>query len=292
MHKSGYVSIIGNPNVGKSTLMNRLVGERLSIVTSKAQTTRHRILGIVDTPEHQIVYSDTPGYLTPAYALQEAMQAKVEETFEDTDVFLYLTDVVEKADKHKELIDKVAQQPMPVIVLINKIDLIDQSKLETLVAQWHALLPMAQIMPISALHNFGVNLIEPAILELLPEGPKFFPPDTLTNRPVRFFITEIIREKILLHCKQEVPYSVEVRIRSYKEGASLDHIEAVIYVARDSQKGILIGRGGRMLKRIGMEARHDIEVFLEKHVFLKLLVQVAEDWRNDEDELREFGYIE
>lgn len=292
MHKSGFVSIIGNPNVGKSTLMNWLVGERLSIVTSKAQTTRHRILGIVDTPAHQIVYSDTPGYLTPAYALQEAMQAKVEETFEDTDVFLYLTDVVEKANKHQELIDKVAQQPMPVLLLINKIDLIDQPALEALVAQWQALLPKAQIMPISALHNFGVDLIEPTILKLLPEGPKFFPPDTLTNRPVRFFIAEIIREKILLHCKQEVPYSVEVRVRSYQEEPGLDRIETVIFVARDSQKGILIGRGGRMLKRIGTEARHDIELFLQKRVFLRLVVQVAENWRDDEDDLREFGYIE
>lgn len=291
-HKSGYVSIIGNPNVGKSTLMNRLVGERLSIVTNKAQTTRHRIFGVVDTPDYQIVYSDTPGILSPAYALQRAMLKAVEATLEDSDVLLYITDVVEQPDKHAELVSRIAASPIKKLVCINKIDLTKQKDLEVLVARWAALMPGAEILPVSALHGFGIDLIQPKLVQMLPEGPKYFPPDTLTDRPVRFFVTEIIREKILLYCRQEVPYSVEVSVRSYEEGESLDRIDAVIYVARDSQKGILIGKGASMLKRIGVAARKDIEAFVQRKVHLALAVQVSENWRDDDETLRRFGYRE
>ena len=292
MHKSGFVSILGNPNVGKSTLMNRLVGERLSIVTSKAQTTRHRIFGIVDTPDYQIVYSDTPGILAPAYELQRTMLKAVEQTLEDSDFLLYITDVVENPGKHAEVFATIAKSPIPKLVLINKIDLTDQHTLEGLVAQWAERLPGAEVLPISALHGFGVELIQPKIISLLPEGEKYFPPDTLTDRPVRFFVTEIIREKILLYTHQEVPYSVEISVNDYREERGIDRIEAVIYVARDSQRGILIGHGGRMLKRIGIEARKDLERFLQKHVYLGLTVQVADNWRDDPDQLKRFGYTE
>ena len=265
MHKSGFVSILGNPNVGKSTLMNRLVGERLSIVTSKAQTTRHRIFGIVDTPDYQIVYSDTPGILAPAYELQRTMLKAVEQTLDDSDFLLYITDVVENPGKHAEFFATIAKSPIPKLVLINKIDLTDQHTLEGLVDQWAERLPGAEVLPISALHGFGVELIQPKIISLLPEGEKYFPPDTLTDRPVRFFVTE---------------------------ERGIDRIEAVIYVARDSQRGILIGQGGRMLKRIGIEARKDLERFLQKHVYLGLTVQVADNWRDDPDQLKRFGYTE
>lgn len=291
-HRSGFVSIVGNPNVGKSTLMNALVGERLSIVTNKAQTTRHRILGIVDSPDYQIVYSDTPGILSPHYALQEAMLGAVRQTFEDSDLLLYITDVVEQVDKHAPVLETIGGLGIPKLVIINKVDLVSQSELERLVESWHLRWPAAKILPVSALHNFGLEQIQPWILELLPVGEKYFPPDTLTDRPVRFFVTEIIREKILENCSDEIPYSVEVRVSSYREGEHLDKIEAVIYVSRDSQKGILIGRGGRMLKRIGSAARRDIERFLSKRVYLHLYVQVNANWRDDAEALRDFGYIE
>ncbi len=291
-HRSGFVSIVGNPNVGKSTLMNALVGERLSIVTNKAQTTRHRILGIVDTPDYQIVYSDTPGILSPHYGLQEAMLSAVRQTFEDSDLLLYITDVVEQVDKHAPVLERIGSLEIPKLVIINKVDLASQSELERLVASWRERWPAATVLPVSALHHFGLEQIQPWILELLPVGEKYFPPDTLTDRPVRFFVTEMIREKIFEHCSDEIPYSVEVRVSSYREGAHLDKIEAVIYVSRDSQKGILIGRGGRMLKRIGIAARRDIERFLGKRVYLHLYVQVNANWRDDAESLRDFGYIE
>lgn len=292
VHKAGFVSILGNPNVGKSTLMNLLVGERLSIVTNKAQTTRHRILGIVDTPSYQIVYSDTPGILIPNYALQEAMLAAVKQTFEDSDLILYITDTVEKFDKNPALLETIGKLDIPKLLLINKVDLTTQDKLELLVAQWRQRWPNATVLPISALHNFGIEHILPRILELLPVGEKFFPPDTLTDRPTRFFVAEIIREKILEFCQDEIPYSVEIAVNAYKEEETMDRIEAVIFVARDSQKGILIGRQGVMLKRIGTAARKDIERFLQKHVYLRLYVQVSDNWRNDAEKLRDFGYIE
>lgn len=292
MHKSGFVGIVGNPNVGKSTLMNRLVGERLSIVTSKSQTTRHRILGVVDTPDYQIVYSDTPGILAPVYELQRAMLRAVEGVLEDSDVLLYITDVVEQPDKHAAMLDMIATSDVPKLVLINKIDLTTQDELERMVAWWADRFPGAQILPVSALHGFGVDAVAPKLVSMLPEGEKYFPPETLTDRPVRFFVTEIIREKILLYCREEIPYSVEVAIRDYVEGRRLDEIEAVVYVARESQKGILIGKGGRMLRRIGTAARRDMERFLDKRVYLRIVVQVAEGWRDDESQLRRFGYME
>lgn len=291
-HRAGFVSIVGNPNVGKSTLMNALVGERLSIITNKSQTTRHRIFGIVDTPEYQIVYSDTPGILTPNYALQEAMLASVKQTFEDSDLILYITDTIEQFDKHQEILATIGKLSIPKLVVINKLDLTTHEKLEQLVEQWLTLWPEATILPVSALHKFGIEHIQSWILQLLPEGEKYFPPDTLTDRPIRFFVTEIVREKILEFCQEEIPYSVEVSVSAYQETPTIDKIEAIIFVARDSQKGILIGRGGTMLKRIGTAARKDIETFLQKKVYIRLHVQVSENWRNDAEKLREFGYTE
>lgn len=291
-HRAGFVSVVGNANVGKSTLLNRLVGERLSIVTPKAQTTRHRILGIVDCPEYQIVYSDTPGVLQPSYALQRAMLAAVESTLEDTDLFLYVTDVVEDPAKHGDFLQRLKASGIPVVLVINKIDLTDGKRLEGVVNSWRDLLPEASVLPISALHGFGVEQVEAAVVRGLPLGPKYYPEDTLTDRPVRFFVTEIIREKILLCCKEEVPYSVEVEVADYKESDTLDRIEVIVHVARDSQKGILIGRGGSMLKRIGRLARLDIERFVGKRVYLHLQVQVSPDWRDSDDALRHFGYLE
>lgn len=291
-HRAGFVSIVGNPNVGKSTLMNALVGERLSIITNKSQTTRHRIFGIVDTPEYQIVYSDTPGILTPNYALQEAMLTSVKQTFEDSDLILYITDTIEQFDKHQEILATIGKLSIPKLVVINKLDLTTHEKLEQLVEQWLTLWPEATILPVSALHKFGIEHIQSWILQLLPEGEKYFPPDTLTDRPIRFFVTEIVREKILEFCQEEIPYSVEVSVSTYQETPTIDKIEAIIFVARDSQKGILIGRGGAMLKRIGTAARKDIETFLQKKVYLRLHVQVSENWRNDAEKLREFGYTE
>ncbi len=290
MHKAGFVNIVGNPNVGKSTLMNALVGEKISIITSKAQTTRHRILGIVNGEDFQIVYSDTPGVLKPNYKLQESMLNFSNSALTDADVVLYVTDVVENADKNADFLEKVKKQKSPVLLVINKIDQSNQKDLEKLVAQWHETLPDAEIIPISALNNFNLDYLLKRIKSLLPDSPPFFEKDALTDKPARFFVTEIIREKILTNYDKEVPYSVEVVVEQFKEDNHLIRINTVIYVERDSQKGIIIGQGGKMLKKIGMEARKDIEAFFEKKVFLELFVKVEKDWRNKDKKLKEFGY--
>lgn len=290
MHKSGFVNIVGNPNVGKSTLMNALVGEKISIITSKAQTTRHRILGIVNGDDFQIVYSDTPGVLKPNYKLQESMLNFSNSALTDADVILYVTDVVENAEKNADFLEKVKKQKAPVILVINKIDLTDQPKLIELVEKWKALLPEAEIIPISAQNNFNLDYLLKRIKSLLPDSPPFFEKDALTDKPARFFVTEIIREKILTNYDKEIPYSVEVVVEQFKEDNKLIRINAVIFVERDSQKGIIIGQGGKMLKKIGMEARKDIEAFFEKKVFLELFVKVEKDWRNKDKKLKEFGY--
>lgn len=298
VHKAGFVNIVGNPNVGKSTLMNRLVGERLSIITSKAQTTRHRIMGIVSGDDFQIVYSDTPGVLKPKYKLQESMLQFSTGALGDADVLVYVTDVVEKMDKNDEFLRKVQrmsedpEHAVPVIVVINKIDLTSQEKLEELVYQWHELLPRAEIMPASAKAGFNADSLVRRIVALLPEGEAYYPKDALTDKTMRFFASEIIREKILVHYDKEIPYSTEVVIESYEESDTLDRINAVIYVARQSQKGILIGHKGEKLKRVGTEARKDLETFLQKKVFLQLFVKVAEEWRDNERSLKQFGYKE
>ena len=300
MHKSGFVNIIGNPNVGKSTLMNALVGERMSIITSKAQTTRHRIVGIVNTEEYQIVFSDTPGILRPSYKLQESMMRSVNGAVADADVILYVTDVVEQAavrddgpmERSAEVLAKIAKAKVPTIVLINKIDLTTPDALEAMVERWKGLLPEAVVLPISAKNNFGVESLMNMIVERLPEGEAYYDKDALTDRPMRFFASEIIREKILLNYTKEVPYSVEVAIEAYRESPEIDRISATIYVARASQKGIIIGRGGAMLKKVGTEARKDLERFLDKKVFLELFVKVDEGWRDDSRQLRRFGYEE
>lgn len=293
-HRAGFVNIIGNPNVGKSTLMNRLVGERLSIITSKAQTTRHRIMGIVSGPDFQIVYSDTPGVLKPKYKLQESMLNFSTGALGDADVLVYVTDTVEQPDKNNEFLSKVqamaSENGTPVLVVINKIDLTTPEKLEELVAWWHCEIPSAEIIPISAREGFNVEPVMRRIVALLPEGPAYYPKDTLTDKSLRFFASEIIREKILLNYDKEIPYSTEVAIESYEETPSMDRISAIIYVARQSQKGIIIGHGGSKLKRVGTEARKDLEAFLDKKVFLEIFVKVAEDWRNSERALRQFGY--
>lgn len=290
MHKSGFVNIIGNPNVGKSTLMNALVGEKLSIITSKAQTTRHRIMGIVSGEEFQIVYSDTPGILKPNYKLQESMMKFVTGALTDADVILYVTDTVEQSDRAGEIVEKIARSGIPTIVVINKIDLTTPEALEALVEKWHATLPEAQIVPASAKEKFNVEGLFKTILEQLPEGPAFYPKDTLTDKTLRFFASEIIREKILRNYDKEIPYCCEIEIDSYKEEPTIDRIAATIYVSRDSQKGILIGHKGEKLKRVGQAAREDLEQFLEKKVFLQLFVKVNEDWRNNPRQLRRFGY--
>ncbi len=290
MHKSGFVNIVGNPNVGKSTLMNALVGEKISIITSKAQTTRHRILGIVNGDDFQIVYSDTPGVLKPNYKLQESMLNFSNSALTDADVILYVTDVVENAEKNADFLEKVKKQKAPVILVINKIDLTDQPKLIELVEKWKTLLPEAEIIPISAQNNFNLDYLLKRIKDLLPDSPPFFEKDALTDKPARFFVTEIIREKILTNYDKEIPYSVEVVVEQFKEDNKLIRINAVIFVERDSQKGIIIGQGGKMLKKIGMEARKDIEAFFEKKVFLELFVKVEKDWRNKDKKLKEFGY--
>lgn len=292
MHRAGFVNIVGNPNVGKSTLMNNLVGERISIITSKAQTTRHRIMGIVNGDDFQIVYSDTPGVLTPNYKLQESMLSFSQSALIDADILLYVTDTVETIDKHQQYIQKVQALEIPVMVVINKIDLSNQEALEKQVEAIHALFPKADIFPISALRKFNINNLLKRILELLPESPPYFEKDALTDKPARFFVTEIIREKILLYYQKEIPYATEVVVESFKESEHLVHIEAVIVVERDTQKGIIIGHGGKALKKTGTEARRDIEAFLEKKVFLKLYVKVDKDWRSKESELRNFGYIQ
>ena len=289
-HKSGFVNIVGNPNVGKSTLMNRLVGERISIITSKAQTTRHRIMGIVNTEDMQIVYSDTPGVLQPNYKLQESMLNFSESALDDADVLLYVTDVVETIDKNESFLQEVKKENCPVLLLINKIDLTDQAKLEALVQEWKEILPSAEIIPVSALTNFNIDYVKHRVEELMPESPPYFEKDALTDKPARFFVTEIIREKILLYYQKEIPYAVEVVVELFKEDAEMIHIKSVIICERDSQKGILIGHRGQALKKVGAMARKDIERFFEKKVFLEMFVKVEKDWRNRDNMLRKFGY--
>ncbi len=292
-HKAGFVNIVGNPNVGKSTLMNDLVGERISIITSKAQTTRHRIMGIVNTPEYQIVYSDTPGVLKPKYKLQESMLEFSEGALTDADILLYVTDVVEDPEKNKDFLDRVAKEKVPVLLVINKIDLLKgDGDLEKLVEQWHMRLPNAEIFPTSATEHFNVENLKNRIVELLPVSPPFFGKDALTDKPARFFVTEIIREKLLLNYDKEIPYSTEVLVEKFDEKENSIHIMSVIYVERDSQKGIIIGKGGEKIKKVGIESRHDIEKFFGKRVFLEIFVKVEKDWRNRENKLRAFGYIE
>ena len=289
-HRSGFVNIVGNPNVGKSTLMNRLVGEKISIITAKAQTTRHRIIGIVNTPSCQIVYSDTPGVLKPNYKLQEQMLNFSLSALQDADILLYVTDVVEKIDKNDDFLAKVQQLELPVLLLINKIDRTTQSALEDFVVQWHTLLPKAEIYPISALNNFGIDTVQKRILELLPESPPYFEKDALTDKPARFFVAEIIREKALLLYQKEIPYSIEVGVEEFLEEKEIIRIRAIILVERDTQKGIVIGHKGEALKKLGTMARKDIERFFEKKIFLQLYVKVEKDWRNRENLLRAFGY--
>ena len=292
-HKAGFVNIVGNPNVGKSTLMNDLVGERMSIITSKAQTTRHRIMGIVNTDDYQIVFSDTPGVLSPKYKLQESMLSQSEGALTDADVLVYVTDVVEDPQKNAAFLAKVAAEKIPVLLVINKIDLVkDQGQLEEIVDRWRGILPAAEIFPTSAKEHFNVSNLMTRIVELLPEHAPYFGKDALTDKPARFFVTEIIREKILLNYDKEIPYSTEVIVEKFDEKENAIHIMAVIYVERDSQKGILIGHGGKMLKRVGTEARKDIETFFGKSVFLEMFVKVEANWRNRENKLREFGYME
>ena len=303
MHKAGFVNIVGNPNVGKSTLMNQLVGERISIATFKAQTTRHRIMGIVNTDDMQIVFSDTPGVLKPNYKLQESMLAFSESALQDADVLLYVTDVVENPEKNMDFLGKVQKMNTPVILLINKIDELGERKEESgkrkensqqalgdIVAKWHTLLPKAEILPISAKNKFGIDMLLKRIQELLPESPAYFDKDQLTDKPARFFVSEIIREKILLYYDKEIPYSVEVRVERFKEDEKRIHINALIYVERDSQKGIIIGHQGVALKKVSTEARKSLEKFFGKPIFLEIFVKVDKDWRSSERELDSFGY--
>ena len=298
MHKAGFVNIVGNPNVGKSTLMNQLVGERISIATFKAQTTRHRIMGIVNTDDMQIVFSDTPGVLKPNYKLQESMPAFSESALQDADVLLYVTDVVEDPEKNRDFLDKVAKMSVPVLLLINKIDNLttekgsgtSQQQLGTIVEKWHELLPNAEILPISAKNKFGVDMLLKRIKDLLPDSPPYFDKEQLTDKPARFFVSEIIREKILLYYDKEIPYSVEVRVDQFKEDEKRIRISAVIYVERDSQKGIIIGHQGVALKKVSTESRKALERFFDKSIFLEIFVKVDKDWRNSSRELDSFGY--
>ena len=293
MHKAGFVNIVGNPNVGKSTLMNQLVGERISIATFKAQTTRHRIMGIVNTDDMQIVFSDTPGVLKPNYKLQESMLAFSESALQDADVLLYVTDVVENPEKNMNFLEKVQKMDTPILLLINKIDELkenSQQALAEIVERWHSLLPNAEILPISAKNKFGIDMLLKRIQELLPESPAYFDKDQLTDKPARFFVSEIIREKILLYYDKEIPYSVEVRVERFKEDEKHIHINALIYVERDSQKGIIIGHQGVALKKVSTEARKSLEKFFGKPIFLEIFVKVDKDWRSSERELDSFGY--
>ena len=290
MFKSGFVNIVGNPNVGKSTLMNLLVGERISITTFKAQTTRHRIMGILNTPEMQICFSDTPGVLKPNYKLQEQMLQFSESALQDADVLLYVTDMVETPDKNSDFLEKVKKQKAPILVLINKIDLSDQKALTEKVELWHEALPEAEIIPISALHKFNVDTVLKRIQELLPENPAYFDQDQWTDKPARFFVTEIIREKILLYYDKEIPYSVEVVVEQFKETDKNIHINAVIYVERDSQKGIIIGHQGVALKRVSTEARKSLEKFFGKSIYLEVFVKVDKDWRQSDRAMKAYGY--
>lgn len=292
-HRAGFVNIVGNPNVGKSTLMNQLVGERISIITSKAQTTRHRIMGIVNTPDYQIVFSDTPGVLKPKYKLQESMLGFSEGALTDADILLYVTDVVEDPEKNADFLDRVAKEKIPVLLVINKVDLLkDNAQLEALVEKWKNRLPNAEIFPTSATEDFNVVNLKNRIVELLPVSAPFFGKDALTDKPARFFVTEIIREKLLLNYDKEIPYSTEVIVEKFDEKEGAIHIMAVIYVERDSQKGIIIGKGGEKIKKIGIQARQDIEKFFGKKVYLEVFVKVEKDWRNRENKLRQFGYME
>ena len=290
MHKAGFVNIVGNPNVGKSTLMNLLVGERISIATFKAQTTRHRIMGILNTDDMQIVFSDTPGVLKPNYKLQESMLNFSESALTDADVLLYVTDTIEKPDKNSEFMEKVLKLDIPVLLLINKIDLTNQENLIKLVDEWHEMLPKAEIIPISAKAKFNVDAVMKRIKSLLPDSPPYFGKDQWTDKPARFFVTEIIREKILLYYDKEIPYSVEVVVEKFKEEAKSIHINAVIYVERESQKGIIIGHQGKALKKVSTEARKTLEHFLQKSIYLETFVKVDKDWRNSDKELKNFGY--
>ena len=292
-HKAGFVNIVGNPNVGKSTLMNDLVGERLSIITSKAQTTRHRIMGIVNTDDYQIVFSDTPGVLKPKYKLQQSMLDFSTGALTDADVLVYVTDVVEDPSKNADFVEKVAREKVPVLLVINKIDLLkDQAELEAVVERWRSLLPNAEVFPVSAKERFNVDNLMNRIVALLPESEPYFGKDALTDKPARFFVTEIIREKILLNYEKEIPYSIEVIVEKFEETETPIHIMAVIYVERESQKGILIGHGGSKLKKVGIEARKEIETFFGKKVDLRTFVKVEPNWRNRESKLKAFGYIE
>ena len=292
-HKAGFVNIVGNPNVGKSTLMNLLVGERMSIITSKAQTTRHRITGIVNTDDYQIVFGDTPGVLSPKYKMQEAMLDFSLEALIDADILLYVTDVIESPTKNQAFLDKVAREKIPVILIINKIDLLKgQDDLLAIIDRWKGLLPNAEVFPTSAKENFNVDNLLRRVVELLPDSPPYFGKDALTDKPARFFVTEIIREKILLNYDKEVPYATQVIVEKFDESDTNIHIMAVIYVERDSQKGIIIGQAGKKLKRLGIDARKDIETFFGKHTYLEMFVKVENDWRNRDNKLREFGYID
>ena len=290
MHKAGFVNIVGNPNVGKSTLMNLLVGERISIATFKAQTTRHRIMGILNTDEMQIVFSDTPGVLKPNYKLQESMLNFSESALADADVLLYVTDVVEKPDKNIDFIEKVRKMQVPILLLINKIDLSNQESLVKCVEEWHELIPQAEIIPISAISKFGVDVVMKRIKDLLPDSPPYFDKDQWTDKPARFFVTEIIREKILLYYDKEIPYAVEVVVEQFKEEEKSIQINAVIYVERDSQKGIIIGKQGKALKKVSTEARKTLEKFFQKSIYLETFVKVDKDWRSSDKELKNFGY--
>ena len=289
-HRSGFVNILGNPNVGKSTIMNALVGEKLSIITSKAQTTRHRIMGIVNSDDFQIVYSDTPGILRPRYKLQETMMNFVNIALSDADLILYVTEITEHTANEGEYIEKIKESGIPVIIAVNKIDLTNQSDLEKIVESWHLAFPHSPVIPISALKNFNLDALLTAILDKLPEGPPFFPKDQLTDKYERFFASEIIREKILVNYNKEIPYSVEIEIESFTDQKNLIKIMAIIHVIRDSQKGIIIGHKGAMLKRVGTEARHDMEDFFGKKVFLELYVKVTKNWRDKPLILKRFGY--
>lgn len=290
MHKAGFVNIVGNPNVGKSTLMNQLVGERISIATFKAQTTRHRIMGIVNTPEMQIVFSDTPGVLKPNYKLQESMLAFSESALGDADILLYVTDVIENPEKNLDFLEKVQKMDIPVLLLINKIDESNPETLGDLVEKWHSLLPKAEILPISAKNKFGTEMLLKRIQELLPDSPPYFDKDQLTDKPARFFVCEIIREKILLYYDKEIPYAVEVKVESFKESQKRININAIIYVERDSQKGIIIGHQGVALKKVSTEARKALECFFGKSIYLEVFVKVDKDWRSSQKELDSFGY--
>lgn len=292
-HKAGFVNIVGNPNVGKSTLMNDLVGERISIITSKAQTTRHRITGIVNTTGYQIVFSDTPGVLKPKYRLQETMRGFSEGALTDADILIYVTDVVEDVTKNADFLERVSKETIPVLLVINKVDLLKtQDELSAIVEKWENVLPKAEIFPISATERFNIDNLMKRIVGLLPDSPPYFGKDALTDKPARFFVTEIIREKILLNYDKEIPYSTEAIVEKFEEKEKSIHIMAVIYVERDSQKGILIGKAGAKLKKVGIEARKDIEKFFDKRVFLELFVKVEDNWRNRENKLKAFGYIE